>query len=503
MTKSLIVLLAGTALLAGCNLAPRYVRPAGAIPAELPQGGIYPAAASDAVDVSRIGWRDFFVDERLRHVIETGLANNRDLRIAAANVLQARAQLRVQRADLLPTIAATGTGTFTNSIAGATGAGGATGSSGDIEIYQATVGLSAFELDLFGRVRNLSRAAQEQVFASEEAQRSARISLIAEIATAWLTMASDQDQLRLSRETARAFEQTLSLTREQFRIGVGSELEVRQADTNYQGALSDIAALETSVARDQNALNLLVGTTVAQDLLPFSGLVQQPVTRDALPGDVSSEVLLRRPDVLRAEHLLIAENANIGAARAAFFPTISLTGAVGTVSTALSGLFKSGSYTYSAGPSASLPLFDFGRRSGNLQYARASQQAAVATYEKAIQTAFREVADALAQRGKIGDQIRAQRARAESARVAARLSDARFRAGVDSFLTTLDAQRTAYVAEQQFAVTRLTQAGNLVELYRALGGGLDEGGLDEGGLDEGGLDEGGPQRDPLSAQPAP
>jgi multidrug efflux system outer membrane protein len=473
MTKSLVALLAGTVLLAGCNLAPRYVRPAGAIPVELPQGGVYPPAATDAVDVSRIGWRDFFLDERLRRVIETGLANNRDLRIAAGNVLQARAQYRVQRADLLPTISAGGTATYTNNIAGATGGAG-TGAAQDIEIYQATVGLSAFELDLFGRVRNLSRAAQEQVFASEEAQRSARISLIAEIATAWLTMASDSEQLRLSRETARAFEQTLRLTREQFRIGVGSELEVRQADTNYQGALSDIASLETNVARDQNALNLLVGTTVAQDLLPFAGLGAGPATRDALPGAVASEVLLRRPDVLRAEHLLIAENANIGAARAALFPTISLTAALGTLSTALSGLFKDGSYTYSASPSASLPLFDFGRRSGNLQYARASQQVAVATYEKAIQTAFREVADALAQRGKIGDQIRAQGARAESARVAARLSDARFRAGVDSFLTTLDAQRTAYAAEQQFVVTRLTQAGNLVELYRSLGGGLGD-----------------------------
>jgi multidrug efflux system outer membrane protein len=335
------------------------------------------------------------------------------------------------------------------------------------------VGVSAFELDLFGRVRNLSRAAQEQYFATEEAQRSTRISLIAEIATAWLTMASDQEQLRLSRETLNAFKETLRLTSEQFRIGIGSELEVRQADTNYQGAMSDIAALEASVALDQNALNLLVGTTVPQEQLP-TGLSAEPATRDALPGAVASDVLLRRPDVLQAEHLLIAENANIGAARAAFFPTISLTGALGTLSLGLSGLFKDGSYTYTASPSATLPLFDFGRRTGNLQYAKASQQAAVATYEKAIQTAFREVADALAQRGKIGDQVRAQSARAQSAQVAAKLSDARFRSGVDSFLTSLDAQRTAYAAEQQLVTIRMTQAGNLVELYRSLGGGLED-----------------------------
>lgn len=474
MKKSLIALIAGTTMLAGCNLAPRYERPVGAVPVALPQGGVYPAAATDAVDVSRIGWQEFFLDPRLRQVIDTGLANNRDLRVAAANVLQARAQLRVQRSALFPTVNAGGTATYTNNIMGAMGggAGGGAGAvSSDIEIYQATAGISAFELDLFGRIRNLTRAAQEQFFASEEAQRSARISLIAEIATAWLTMASDTEQLRLSRQTLKTFEDTLRLTREQFRIGVGSELEVRQADTNYQSAVNDIAALEASIALDQNALNLLVGTTVAQEQLP-SGLSSDPVTRDALPSDVSSDVLLRRPDVLRAEHLLIAENANIGAARAAFFPTISLTGTVGTLSTALSGLFKSGSYTYNASPGLSLPLFDGGQRAGNLAYAKASQQAAVATYEKAIQSAFREVADALAQRGKIGEQIQAQSSRAESARVAARLSDARFKAGVDSFLTSLDAQRTAYAAEQQLVATRLTQASNLVELYRSLGGGL-------------------------------
>jgi multidrug efflux system outer membrane protein len=479
MTKPLITLLAGTAMLAGCNLAPKYERPGGAIPVTLPQGGVYPAAPTDAVDVSRIGWRDFFLDTRLRQVIETGLANNRDLRIAAGKVLQARAQYRVQRSDLLPTINAGGTATYTNNAASAvqgagTGVGAGTGTSQDISIYQATVGFSAFELDLFGRVRNLSRAAQEQVFASEEAQRSARISLIAEIATAWVTMAADQEQLRLSRQTLGTFEETLRLTRAQFRVGIGSELEVRQADTNYQSAVSDIAALETTVALDQNALNLLVGTTVPQDQLPV-GLPGEPATRDALPSDVSSDVLLRRPDVLQAEHQLIAENANIGAARAAFFPTISLTGTLGTLSTGLSGLFKSGTYSYTASPGVSLPLFDFGARTGNLQYAKASQQVAVATYEKAIQTAFREVSDALAQRGKIGDQVRAQNSRAESAQVAAKLSDARFRAGVDSFLTTLDAQRTAYAAQQQLVATRLTQAGNLVELYRSLGGGLEEG----------------------------
>jgi len=467
-----IVMLASATALTACNLAPKYVRPIGAVPTELPEGGTYPTAASDAPDITKVGWRDFFVDARLRQVIEGALANNRDLRVAAANVLQARAQYRVQRADLLPSVSAGAGATYTNNVAGASGGGGAA-ASGDLEIYSVNAGLSAFELDLFGRTRNLSRAAQERFFASEEAQRSARISLIAEVATAWLTLASDRDQLALAQETLKTFAQTLELTRAQFRIGVASELAARQAETSYQGARNDIAALHTRIAQDQNALNLLAGAPIAAELLP-DGLGEGRVTADALPGDLSSQVLLRRPDVLQAEHQLIAENANIGAARAAFFPKISLTATLGTMSTALSGLFAGGSFTYSAGPSASLPLFDGGRNAANLAYAKASRDAAVASYEKAIQSAFREVADALATRGTIGEQIAAQDARAEAARVAAKLSDARYRAGVDSFLTALDAQRTAYAAQQQLQTTRLARAGNLVELYRALGGGMEQ-----------------------------
>ena len=468
----LTVLLAGS-MLSACNLAPKYVRPQGAVPAALPEGGIYPRAATDAPDVSAIGWRDFFTEDRLRQVIQLGLDNNRDLRLAAANVLQARAQYRVQRADILPTINASGSATYTNSTAAAAGAGGAAGgSSTDIQYYSANVGVSAFEVDLFGRLRNLSKAALEQYFATEEAQRTTRISLISEIATAWLTLASDQDQLRLSQNTLKAYEQTLDLTRAQFRIGVASELESRQAETNYQGARNDIATLQTRIAQDQNALNLLAGTTVGADLLP-AALGNAAVTRDALPANLSSDVLLRRPDVLQAEHQLIAQNANIGAARAAFFPRLSLTATLGTISPALGGLFGSGTGTYNANPSIALPLFDGGRNKGNLDYAKASQKAAVATYEKTIQTAFREVADALAQRGTIDEQVSAQTARVNAAQVAAKLSDARYRAGVDSFLTSLDAQRTAYAAEQQLVTTRTARASNLVELYRALGGGLN------------------------------
>lgn len=480
MPKTILILLASTSLLGGCNLAPKYVRPVGAAPERFPEGGTYPAARPDApADIALVGWRDFFTDPRLVAVIETGLANNRDLRVAAANVLQARAQYRVQRSEQLPAITVNGSATYTNSplgagTAGGTGVGGGTGAgttSTDISVYSVNAGFSAFELDLFGRLRSLSRAAQEQYLASEEAARTARISLIAEIGTSWVTMASDQEQLRVARQTLKAFQETLHLTREQFRIGVASELESRQAETNYEGARNDAATITMRIAQDQNALNLLVGATVPAEQLP-AALGAADITRDALPGELSSAVLLKRPDVLQAEHRLIAENANIGAARAAFFPQISLTGTLGTLGLGLGDLFRSGSYTYTGSPALGLPIFDGGRNRANLDYAKASQQAAVATYERTIQTAFREVADALAQRGTIVEQVDAQTRRAEAARVAARLSDARYRAGVDSFLNALDAQRTAYAAEQQLATTRLARINNLVELYRALGGGL-------------------------------
>jgi multidrug efflux system outer membrane protein len=514
MNSKIVLGLLGATVLAGCNLAPKYVRPIGEVPATLPQGGVYPSAATDAPDVSKIGWRTFFTDDRLRTTITTGLENNRDLRIAAANVLQARAQYRIQRADMVPSTTLSGSGTYTNNIQGAAGAlggaaGGGTGagagtgagtgtgtgtgigsgagtggtglgtgvgsSSSNLEFYSVNAGFSAFELDLFGRVRNLSRAALEQYFATEEAQRSTRISLIAEIATAWLTYASDQDQLRISQESLKSFEQSLELTRAQFRIGVASELEARQSETTYQAARNDIAVLKTRLAQDKNALDLLVGAPVLATMLP-QGLGNGGAALQILPAGVSSEVLLRRPDVLQAEHQLIAQNANIGAARAAMFPRISLTATLGTISTALSGLFAAGSFTYTGAPSVALPLFDGGRLRGNLQVARAQQQSAVATYERSVQTAFREVADALAQRGTIDEQLAAQTARVNAATVALRISDARYRAGVESFLTTLDSQRTAYSAQQQLVTTRLNRENNLVELYRSLGGGLDDDG---------------------------
>jgi multidrug efflux system outer membrane protein len=460
--------------LGGCDLAPRYQRPALASPSSFPQGGAYPALPGGAGSVATIGWKDFFTDDRLRQVIALGLANNRDLRVAAANVLQARAQYRAQRADLLPTISAGGDAGATRVARNGSSvgtSGGAAEGGHTVKDYSASLGVSAFEVDLFGRVRNLTKAAQDQYFATQQARDSTHIALIAEIATAWTTMASDQDQLQVSRDTLKSFQQSVDITRAQFDKGIASELDVRQAQTNLEDARYNVAQLTTQIAQDQNALNLLVGATVSADLLPAT-LGAQDVTLPALPAGLDSTVLLKRPDVAQAEDLLKAQNANIGAARAAFFPTISLTAAAGTASTALGGLFGGGSWSWSGSGSVTQTLFDFGRNKANLRYAEASRDAAVATYEKSVQTAFREVSDALAERGTIDEQLAARQARTDAAAAAAKLSEARYRNGIDSFLTTLDSQRTLYTAQQSLVTTRLARVSNLVELYRALGGGL-------------------------------
>ncbi|KQM97049.1 transporter [Sphingobium sp. Leaf26] len=455
--------------LAACDMAPKYVRPELPVPVGTPQGDAYAAngGAGAAIVPADTAWRDFFTDARLARVIETALANNRDLRIALANVEQARAQYKVQRADLLPTVAGTGTATYSEQPLVQFGQSQRL----NTDVYQAQLGISSWEIDLFGRVRNLTKAAQEQYFASVETRNAAQTALIAETANAWLTMAADQERLRIASDTEKAFGKTLELNKARFDKGIASELEVRQAQTSYDSARSDIAAATTLVAQDQNALNLLVGTTVPASDLP-DALAQNDATLDNLPADISSDVLLRRPDIASAEHNLLAANANIGAARAAFFPTVSLTAALGTVSLGLSGLFKSGSDTWSVAPGATLPIFDFGRNKGNLRYAKATYDAMLATYEKSVQTGFREVADALARRGTMTQQVEAQMSQRDSARVAYTLSNARFRAGVDSFLTTLDSQRSLYSAEQSLVATRLTRATNMVELYRAMGGGL-------------------------------
>ncbi len=483
--------LALAALTAGCDLAPRYARPALPVAAALPDGGPAEAVPIVAADLA---WHDFFTDPRLLQLIAIALENNRDLRVSAANVAQARAQYEVQRADLGPTLAGTAsatiqktpegfsgstatssTGTGTGGIGGGTGAGTGTGvvTSGQrrLNIYSAQVGISAWEIDLFGRLRNLGRAAQEQYFASRDAQDATRTALIAELASAFVTMAADQDRLRIARDTLDAFGRTLELNRQRFEGGIASELDVRQAQTSYDQARSDAADGVRIVLQDRNRLNLLAGTTVPGNLLP-AGLAPEGSTIPHLPADLASNVLLRRPDIAEAEHRLRAANADIGAARAALFPQISLTAAAGTLSLGLSNLFGGGSGTWSVAPTVSVPIFDFGRNRGNLRYAEATRDAAIGQYERAIQTGFREVADALARRSTIGAQLEAQTSLRAAARQAYVLSNARYRTGIEPFLNTLDAQRTLYAAEQSLVTTRLTAETNLIELYRSLGGGL-------------------------------
>ncbi len=453
--------------LAACNMAPKYVRPDLPVPPASPSNAAEAPADGAPVVSADTAWLDFFTDPRLARVIQTALDNNRDLRIAVANVEQARAQYRVQRADLLPTVRAGGGATYQDQpFAQAAGA-----ASGRTDIYTASVGVSAWEVDLFGRVRNLSTAAQEAYFASVENRNAAQTALIAETATAWLTIAASQERLQIARNLERTFGQTLDLTKARFAKGVASELAVHQAQTSYDQARADIAAATTQIAQGRNALDLLAGTSLAAEDLP-TALPPSDVTLADLPADLRSTLLLRRPDIAAAEHRLRGANANIGAARAAFLPNISLTAAFGTISLGLSNLFKSGSDYWSVAPTASLPIFDFGRNQGNLRYARATYDAMLATYEKSVQTGFREVADALARRATMTEQLAAQTSLRDAARAGYRLSDARFRAGIDDFLMTLDAQRTLYSAEQALVATRLTRATNMIEIYRAIGGGL-------------------------------
>ncbi|SDC70881.1 outer membrane protein, multidrug efflux system [Sphingomonas sp. YR710] len=471
--KYIIPLMAGLAL-AGCDMAPRYARPALPVPPSLPTGPAYrPADQGGATEMAPadIAWRDFFTDPNLREVIALALANNRDLRIAVANVAQARALYRVQRADLLPTIAADANATWQKSSASTLSTAAVAAGGRRSDVFSADIGLSSWEIDLFGRVRNLTKEAAENALASGDARAAAQVSLIAEVAGAWLTLASDQDGLRIAEDTVQAFGQTLELTRARFKSGISSELDVRQAQTSYDDARVQVARRTTLVAQDRNALDLLAGARVPDALLP-AGLPAAGATIAALPAGLASDVLLRRPDIAEAEHRLRAANADIGAARAAFFPNISLTAALGSMSLGLSNLFAQGNGTWSVAPAASQTIFDFGRNKGNLRYSEATRDAALAQYEKAVQTGFREVADALATRGTIDRQIEAEASLRDAAAAGYKLSEARFRTGIDPFLTTLDSQRTLFTAEQGLIATRLAAQNNLVELYRSLGGGL-------------------------------
>lgn len=425
------------------------------------------AQTENAQPVADIGWRDFFVDEGLKSVIDLALENNRDLRVAVLNVERVRGQYRIQRADRLPSVAAG---------LSATRAGGDVnrlrGSAGDS--YGLEVGVASFELDLFGRVRNLTQAALEQYLAQEEARRAVQLSLVSEIANAYLALAADRELLKLAEATFKTFEESYELSRRRYELGAVSALDLAQAQAEMESARADMARYRGLVAQDINALNLLAGTPVPEALLP-SGLDGQVAGLAPVPAGLPSEVLLRRPDVLQAEHLLRAANANIGAARAAYFPSISLTGSIGTASDELSGLFDAGNRIWSFGPRVNVPIFQGGRLEAGVDVATANRDIALAQYERSIQVGFREVADALVLTRTLTAQREAQEAVVEAARRANELSESRYRTGQDSYLVRLDTQRTFYGAQQGLIAVRLAEQANRITLYRVLGGGWKEG----------------------------
>lgn len=448
--------------LAACNLAPKYTRTQAPVPPALPQGPAYAPLPAGETTADALGWRDFFTDPRLQQVVAKSLADNRDLRVALANVERARATYRVNRAGLFPIVSAAGTLSAVK---------GTQGRVTDNFLVQA--GASAYEIDLWGRLRNLSAASMQRYLATDEGRKSTQIALIAETASAWLTHAATADALRIARETLATRQQTLNINVRREANGIGTKLDVANATAALNTAQAAVADFTTDLAQARNALELLAGGTLGDDLLPTT-LGNGDQTLAVLPVGLSSQVLLRRPDVIAAEHSLRATYADIGVARAAFFPTLSLTGLFGYASAGLLNIFESGSFQKTANAALRQRIFDGGATANNLEAAKASRDAALSSYEGAIQNAFREVADALARRGTIDDRITAQISLEANAGTAYRLSTARYDAGIANYLEPLDAQRTYYNARQSLVSARLIKAANMVELYRALGGGLQE-----------------------------
>jgi len=453
-------------LLGGCSLIPEEPFVASPVPPSWPQGAAYEKASFAAVPVPMAEAPEtaVFRSSSLRRLIEQALANNRDLRVAALNIEAARATHRSQGAALLPTVTAGASSTHQRSPAGVQSATATTAST-----HSADLGVTAFEIDLFGRVRSLEQQALEQYLATEEAQLSTRIALVAEVADAYLALLADQKLLALTEDTLASQEKTLTLVQRRLDQGIGVQLDIAQARTSVETARANRARFVRQVAQDLNALTLLVGAPVEAAALNGREFEDDRLIAD-VPVGLSSNVLLRRPDIRQSEHSLKAANANIGAARAAFYPSISLTGSLGTASGALNNLFAAGAGAWSFIPSVSLPIFDNGRNEAQLAGATVNRDIAVAQYEKAIQTAFREVSDALAARGTYGGQLDAQRALVSATRDSYRLSQARYDRGIDNFLTVLDAQRSLYSAEQDLINVELARLSNRVALYKVMGG---------------------------------
>lgn len=438
-------------VLSGCSFVPAYERPAAPVPAAFPE-----TAATAGTPAPQLAWNEFLADARLRRLVETALANNRDLRVAVLNVEQARAQLGAARADVWPTV-----------NAGVTGNRQPNGAGGIASTYTAGALVSAFELDLFGRIRSLGEAAAARYLASDEGRRAAQVALVASVAQADLALRADDELLAVTQATLQAREATLKLVRVRFDGGVAAEPELRNAESLLAAARANVVALQRQRALDRNALALLLGSALPADLPPATPLAQLQLAD--VPAGLPSDVLLQRPDIRQAEQLLIAANANIGAARAAFFPRISLTGSAGYASNHLETLFDNTAWSFA--PQLLVPIFDAGRNSANLASAQAARSIAVAQYERAIQSAFREVADALAGRATLGEQLAAQQAQAAAEERRLALAELLFRGGAASALERLDAERASLAARQAVVQLQLAKAQNAVQLYRVLGGG--------------------------------
>lgn len=448
-------------LLGGCSFIPTYERPAAPVPDSYPAANA--ADTTGAKAAADINWQDYFTDPHLQTLIDLALRNNRDLRMAMLRVEQARAQFDIQRSAEYPTVS--GIGSFTRQPSTATGKYGS--------IYQVGLGITSWEIDFFGRIAALKEQALAQYLSTDEARKASQISLVSAVASGWLTLVSDEELMELSRQTLKTREESVALTRLRLDNGVSSELDMRQAESLAEQARATLAQQQRQRMLDENAMVLLIGQAIPDDVGASLGTARLGKTApmQALPVGLPSELLQHRPDIVSAEQQLIGANANIGAARAAFFPRISLTAQFGTVSSDLSGLFKSGSWAFSLAPQAMLPIFDAGRNEANLNAAQVGRDIAVAQYEKSIQTAFREVADALAGRATLQDQLNAQTAQTRSDTRRFELSDLRYRNGVASYLDLLDAQRSLYASEQALVLTRLQQLQNQVALYKVLGGG--------------------------------
>lgn len=464
MAKQQLTALALTAaaLLSGCSLIPNYERPAAPVPSQ------YPAAAA-AGENTPIAWRDYFTDPRLQQLIDLALHNNRDMRIATLNLEQARAQFQIQRSALFPNVGGVASANRGNSQV--------TGDLGNT--FTVGVAISAWEIDFFGRINSLKEAALAQYLASDEGRKAYELALVTSVAQGWLTLIADEELLDISRRTLTTREESIKLAKLRFDAGFASELDFRQAESLTEAARATFAQQQRQRALDENALALLLGQSVPADILASlqGAKLAQAAPMADIPAGLPSDLLARRPDIRSAEQQLMAANANIGAARAAFFPSISLTAQYGSVSNELSNLFKSGTWGFNVGPTLNLPIFTAGRLSANLESAKVGREIAVAQYEKAIQTGFKEVSDALAGRTTLAEQARAQSAQAEAERKRFYLSDLRYRNGVASYLDLLDAQRSLFALEQADVQVRLAQLLNQINLYKALGGGWSEASL--------------------------